>query len=207
MTFSRIALCSFGLLAACAQQPGDKPDPVEESDDPIDQVIAKMRPLPVDPPMLEKGTPSAPMTDGDYQCVDTPIKEVRQYDQLLGQLNIGDVMWPGAMLRGDSVYAGRLTPIALARAPMTFSVSLESLGDGRHAATLDNPSLSSYRDAVGKILAQSLSGSTAARMSSEVDEVNSEKELALALGVDATAPLVGSIKAGFNFSDSTKRSR
>ncbi|HTL33302.1 MAG TPA: thiol-activated cytolysin family protein [Kofleriaceae bacterium] len=206
-----ILLCSFGLLAACAaQSPGGDdgpPDPVETSDDPIDQVIAKTKHLVVDAPKVEKGAPGAPMTDGDYQCVDTPVQEVRQYDQLLGQLNIGDVLWPGAILRGDSVYSGHLTPITLPRAPETFSVSLESLAGGAHSATLDSPSLSSYRDAIGKILAQSLSGSTAARLSSEVDEVNSEKELALALGVDASAPLTGSIKAGFNFSDSTKRSR
>jgi thiol-activated cytolysin len=202
-----ISLCSFGLLAACAAQNSDPPDPVEESDDPIDQVIAKLRPLPVDAPKLEKGTPSAPTADGDYQCVDTPVEEVRQYDQLLGQLNIGDVMYPGAMLRGDSVYAGRLTPITLPRAPLAFSDSLESLAGGDHSATLDSPSLSSYRNAIGQILSQSLTGSTSARLSSEVDEVNSEKELALALGVDASAPMVGSIKAGFNFNDSTKRSR
>jgi thiol-activated cytolysin len=186
MTSHQIALCSLGLIVACAQ-PTEPLDPVEESDDPIDQVIAKTRPLPFELPKVEKGTPSAPITDGDYQCVDTPIAEVRQVDQLLGQLNIGDVLWPGAMLRGDSVYSGRLTPITLARAPLTFSVSLESLAGGAHSATLDTPSLSSYRDAVGKILAQSLSGSTAARISSDVSEVNSEKALALALGVDLGA--------------------
>jgi thiol-activated cytolysin len=206
MTNYRIALCSFGLFVACAQ-PGETPDPVETSDNPIDQLIAPLTPLPNDQPKLEMGTPGAPTADGDYQCVDTPIQEVRQYDQLLGQLNIGDVMWPGAMLRGDSVYSGQLTPITVPRAPLKFSVSLESLAGGAHSATLDNPSLSGYRDAIGSILGQSLSGSTAARISAEVDEVNSDKELALALGVSASAPLVGSIKAGFNFSDSTKRSR
>jgi len=197
--------CSLALLAACSQS-AEGPS-VEESDDPIDQLFAQLVPLPVQPPKLEKGTPSAPMMQGDYQCVDTPIQEVRRFDQLIGQLSIGDVLWPGAMLRGDSVYSGRLTPMTLARAPLTFSVSLESLGGGAHSATMQNPSLSSYRDAVGQILAQSISGSTAARISSEVEEINSEKELALALGADVSAPLVGSVKAGFNFSDSTKRSR
>jgi thiol-activated cytolysin len=213
-TSQSILLCSFGLLAACAAQgpAGDDdttmpPDPVETSDNPIDQLFAPLMPLPSAPATIMKGTSSAPKADGDYQCVDTPVSEVRQYDQLLGQLSIGDVLWPGAMLRGDSVASSTLTPITLPRAPLTFSVSLESLGSGHHSATLANPSLSSYRDAIGDILAQSLSGSTAARISSDVAEVNSDKELALALGVNASAPLVGSIKAGFNFSDSTKRSR
>jgi thiol-activated cytolysin len=182
-------------------------DPVDNSDNEIDKVIAPLQPLPVEAAKLEKGTPSAPMREGDYQCVDTPVEEVRRFDQLIGQLSIGDVLWPGAMLRGDSVYSGRLTPITLPRAPLKFSVSLESLGAGMHSATMDTPSLSAYRDAIGQILGQSISGSTAARISSEVEEVNSEKELALALGADVSAPLVGSVKAGFNFSDTSKRSR
>lgn len=196
------------MLAACAAQDPEEPKiPVEESDDPIDQLIADLGPLPVEAPRRTEGPPAPPVTDGDYQCVNTPIDEVRQYDQLLGQLAVGDVLWPGSMLRGDSVHSGRLTPLTLPRAPLKFSVSLESLGSGTRSATLDAPSLSSYRDAIGGILAQSLSGSTSARISAEVEEISSEKQLAVALGADVSAPLVGSVKAGFNFNDSTKRSR
>ena len=196
---SPVAIC---LLVACAGPPA-----VEDSDHPIDQLIARLGKLPAEPPHRIEGAPAAPIVDGDYQCVDTPIDEVRQYDQLLGQLNVGDVLWPGSMLRGDSVATGRMTPITLPRGPITFSVSLESLGGGARSAKLDSPSLSSYRDAIGKILAQSLSGSTAARISAEVDEVSSEEQLAVALGADVSTPLVGSVKAGFNFSDTKKRSR
>ncbi len=205
MIRQRVALCSLLVAAACTQE-GEGPN-VEDSTNPIDQVFAALGQLPVEQAKRVEGQPSAPVTDGDYQCVETPIDEVRQYDQLLGQLNVGDVLWPGAMLRGDSVYSGRLTPITLPRAPLTFSVSLESLGGGARSATLPNPSLSTYRDAVGSILSQSLTGSTTARISAEVEEISSEEQLAVALGADVSAPLVGSVKAGFNFSDQTKRSR
>ena len=196
------------VLAACAGSPTPEAvDPVEESDHPIDQWFANLGKLAVSDPKRVEGTPSAPAADGDYQCVETPVEEVRQYDQLLGQLSVGDVLWPGSMLRGDSVYSGRLTPISLPRAPLTFSVSLESLGGGARSATLESPSLSSYRDAVGKILAQQLSGATPARISSEVEEVSSEEQLAVALGASVSAPMVATVKAGFNFEDTSKRSR
>ena len=190
-------------LAACASDPVS----VEESDHPIDQLIAGLGKLPLAEAMRMEGPPGASMPDGDYQCVKTPVKEVRQYDQLLGVLNVGDVLWPGSMLRGDSVYSGRLTPLVLARAPLKFSVSLESLGGGARSATLASPSLSSYRDAVGQILAQQVSGSTPARISAEIEEVASEEQLAVALGAAVSAPVVASVKAGFHFNDTTARSR
>lgn len=200
-------LLSLLALAACTTDVPEMPTPVEESDHPIDVLFVASKPLATQAPRRIEGTASAPTTDGDYQCVDTPVDEVRQHDQLLGQLDVGDVLWPGAMLRGDSVHTGRLTPITLPRAPLTFSVSLESLGGNERSATLTQPNLSSYRNALGGILHQALSGSTAARIAAEVEEVSSEEQLAIALGADVSAPMVGNIKAGFNFNDATKRSR
>lgn len=198
----------FLALAACSSSPPapDAPDPVVESDDPIDQLFAGLGPLDVQAARRVEGTPSAPLDSGDFRCVNTPIDEVRQYDQLLGQLSVGDVLWPGSMLRGDSVYSGRLTPIVLPRAPLTFSVSLESLS-GARSATLPSPSLSSYRDAIGDILAQDVTGATSARISAEIEEVASEEQLSVALGASVSAPLVGMVKGGFHFDDTTKRSR
>lgn len=191
-------------LSACATEP---PITVEESDDPIDQLFAGLGTLPVEDPRRLEGPTSGPTADGDFACVTTPIDEVRQVDQLLGQLTLGDVLWPGSMLRGDSAHEGRLTPLVFDRAPLSFSVSLESLGGGARSATLETPSLSSYRDAVGKILAQQLTGSTPARIHAEIEEVSSEEQLAVALGASASSSLVGTIKAGFDFTDSSKRSR
>lgn len=194
--------CSLALLG-CASDPVS----VEDSDHPIDRLFAGLGKLPLEPAKRVEGPPSASMVDGDYECVATPVDEVRQYDQLLGQLAVGDVLWPGSMVRGDSVHEGRLAPLIFARAPLTFSVSLESLGGGARSATLEAPSLSSYREAIGRILAQQLDGATPARISAEIDEVASEEQLAVALGADVSAPLVGSVKAGFDFADASQRSR
>ena len=191
------------LLVACTSDPMT----VEDSDHPIDQLIAGIGRLPLADAKRIEGPPSAPASDGDYECVKTPVEEVRHYDQLLGQLAVGDVLWPGSLLRGDSVYSSRLTPLLLDRAPLTFSVSLESLGGGTRSATMQAPSLSAYRDAVGQILAQQVTGSTPARISAEIEEVASEEQLAVALGASVSAPVVASVKAGFDFSDTTARSR
>jgi thiol-activated cytolysin len=195
--------CSVAVLGACTEPEIS----VEDSDNPIDQLFAGLGTLPVEPAKRDVGTPSAPVDDGDYQCVTTPIDEVRHHDQLLGQLAVGDVLWPGSLVRGDTVYSGQLTPLVFERAPLRFSISLESLGSGARSATLPEPSLSSYRDAIGRILDQQLTGSTPARISAEVEEIESEEQLAVALGTSVSAPLFGSVKASFDFDDSTKRSR
>ncbi|MEZ4404697.1 MAG: thiol-activated cytolysin family protein [Kofleriaceae bacterium] len=179
---------------------------VVDSDNEIDQLFAALGGLQVEAPRRVEGPASAPSADGDYQCVVTPVDEVRQFDQLLGQLTVGDVLWPGSMVRGDSVATGQLAPLVFERAPLTFSVSLESL-TGTRSATLAAPSLSSYRDAIGQILAQQLQGQAPARIYAEVEEVSSAEQLAVALGAAATAPLVATVKAGFDFNDTTKRTR
>ncbi len=197
-------LPSLLLVTACTA--ADAPIVVEESDDPIDQLFASIGTLPVEAPRRIEGAAGPPRTDGDYQCVTTPIDEVRQLDQLLGQLTVGDVLWPGSIVRGDSVASGQLAPLVLPRAPLTFSVSLENL-NGSRSATLPTPSLSTYRDAIGGILAQGVDGATPARVYAEVEEISSADQLAVALGASGSAPLVGTVKAGFNFNDSTKRTR
>ena len=104
-------------LIACTNP---EPPPIEESENPIDKLFVDLGKLPSEAPRRIEGMKSAAMPSGDFTCVTTPIDEVRQYDQLLGQLSVGDVLWPGSLLRGDSVYSGRLTPIILDRAPLTF---------------------------------------------------------------------------------------
>jgi thiol-activated cytolysin len=196
----------FTLSTAFACTATEPPITVEESDHPIDQLFAGLGTLPVEPARRVEGTPTAPMADGDYQCVTTPVDEVRQVDQLLGQLTVGDVLWPGSMVRGESINSGQLAPLVFDRAPLKFSVSLENL-TGARSATLTSPSLSSYRDAVGQILSQELAGSASARVYAEIEEVSSAEQLAVALGVSGSAPLLGTVKAGFDFGDMTKRSR
>jgi thiol-activated cytolysin len=199
----RLLLSVLIALSACA---GDETITVEDSDNPIDQLFAGLGTLPVEAARRIEGTPSAPSEDGDYQCVTTPVDEVRQVDQLLGQLSVGDVLWPGSIVRGDSTATGQLTPLVFERAPLTFSVSLENLA-GTRAATLAAPSLSSYRDAIGQLLSQQLDGLTPARIFAEIEEVSSAEQLAVALGASGSSPLVGTVKAGFDFSDTSKRSR
>ncbi len=188
----------FVLLAACAGGP---------SHSEIDNYIESLPYLPVDPAQVVQGTASSPARDGDYSCTTQNLQETRQYDQIVAYAANSDSLWPGALVTGDSVVSGLFTPIVLDRAPATISVSLENLG-GSKKATFAAPTLASYRDALSSILDAEITGSTPANLYSEIEQVHSQEQLNMALGVQASWGLgIASLKTSFDFSNTNMRSR
>ncbi|MBA3542153.1 MAG: thiol-activated cytolysin family protein, partial [Deltaproteobacteria bacterium] len=151
----------------------------------IDDYILSLPYLPVEPANVDAGDRSAEQREGDYQCTTQNLKETRQYDRIVAYAANSDSLYPGALVSADSVYTGLFTQIVLPRSPATISVSLENLA-GTKQATIANPSLSSYREALSGILDSEVTGSTAANLYSEIEEVVSEQQLNLALGVQAS---------------------
>jgi len=188
------------LLIACSSA-GDGPA------NQVDAYIASLPYLPVDAVSVAEGPPSAAATEGDYSCTTQNLKETRQYDRIVAYAANSDSMYPGAIIGADSVMTGLFTQMALPRAPETISVSLENLG-GTKQATVADPSLSSYRDALSSILDAEITGSTPANLYSEIEEVHSENQLNMALGVQASWGLgVASLKSSFDWAKQDVRSR
>lgn len=193
---------ALALIGGCTATIDTAPDPSGS----IDQYIQSLPYLPVDPPVLQAGSASAATSEGDYQCTTTNLKETRDYDEIVAYAANSDALYPGAIVSADSVLTGLFTQVVLPRAPATISVSLENLG-GTKKATIAEPSLSAYRDALAGILDAEITGSTAADISSQIEQVHSEEQLNLALGVQASWGLgAASLKSSFNFSDTNTRS-
>jgi len=172
----------------------------------IDQYIQSLPFLPVAPPAMVQGTSTAPARDGDYQCSSQNLQETRNYDEIVAYAANSDSLWPGALVSADSVLTGLFTQIVMPRAPATISVSLQNIA-GTKKATITDPSLASYRDALSGILDTEITGSTAADISSQIEQVHSDEQLNLALGVQASWGLgVASLKSSFNFSNTQTRS-
>ena len=198
-------LLLIGSLTACSfSGQGDSPQVVESK---IDAYIASLPYLGVDAAAVEMGDPSPAHSDGDYSCTTQNLKETRQYDRIVAYAANSDSMYPGAIVSADSVMTGLFTQIVLPRASQTISVSLENLGGTKHA-TIASPSLSSYRDAVSGILDAGVTGSTPANLYSEIEQVHSENQLNMALGIQASWGLgIASLKSSFDFSNQQTRSR
>jgi thiol-activated cytolysin len=192
------------ILGACTVDVGMESAPQGDN---IDEYIESLPYLPVDPVQVVQGAAAQAERDGDYQCTTENLKETRQYDRIVAYAANSDSLWPGALVSADSVLSGLFTQMVLPRAPETISVSLENLGGGK-TATIKDPSLSAYRDALSGILDAEITGSTPANLYSEIEQVHSETQLNMALGVQASWGLgVASLKTSFSFSNKEVRSR
>jgi thiol-activated cytolysin len=194
-----IPVLAFGCTTEIVGPPAPGPD--------IDAYIATLPYLPVDPPSVAMGNPSTATRDGDYSCTTQNLKETAQYDRIVAYAANSDSLWPGAIVDADSIATGLFTQIVLPRAPATISVSLENLA-GSKQATIATPDLSSYRDALSSIVQSDITGSTPANIYSEIEQVHSQQQLDLALGVQASWGLgTASLKTTFDFSKQDIRSR
>ena len=198
-----IALFASACAAGCTTDLGEGAGPQQDS---IDQYIQSLPFLPVAPPAMSQGSNSQPARDGDYQCTTQNLQETRDYDEIVAYAANSDSLWPGALVSADSVLTGLFTQIVMPRAPATISVSLQNIA-GTKSATIADPSLASYRDALSGILDSEITGATAADISSQIEQVHSDEQLNLALGVQASWGLgVASLKSSFNFSNKQTRS-
>src|SRR6185503_1290848 len=164
------------LASACADSGSDA------NSTEIDSYVRTLPYLPVDPSQITAGSQSAAARDEDYSCTTINYVETRDFDRIIGYAANSDSLWPGAIVSADSVITGLFTQVVLPRKPATFSVSLENL-DGTKKATIKDPSLSTYRDALAEVLGSEITGSTPANIYSDIEEVHSEQQLNMALGV------------------------
>ncbi len=195
-------LAGLPLVVACATE-----IPTPPAGPSIDDYILSLPYLPVEDAQVQNGAMSAEAREGDYQCVKQNLKETRQFDRIVAYAANSDSLYPGALVSADSVLTGLFTQIVLPRSPATISVSLENLA-GQKTAVVEEPSLSAYRDALSSILDTEITGSTPANLYSEIEEVHTEEQLNMALGVQASWGLgVASLKTNFDFSKQEIRSR
>ena len=174
----------------------------------IDDHIRGAAKLAAADPKLLSGPPSEPEPDGEYNCVTREVGETRQLDEVVAYEANSEALWPGALVSGSSVVDGLLTQRVFARAPLSFSVSLANL-NGQRSATLVAPDLSSYREALARLLDAELDGDTPANIVAEIEEVHSEAQLELALGVRAgwLGGLAGDLGVDLELARSEVRSR
>jgi len=216
MRASWIPLVSLLTATACSSAE-PQPEPEPEAPPPVvveppttgqlDAYLTGLPYLPLAPSAIQEGTVSADEREGDYSCTTQNLTETRQYDRVVAYAANSDSLYPGAIVGADSVVSGLFTQLVVPRAPATISVSLENLG-GTKQATIASPSLSSYRDALSSILDAEITGSTPANLYSEIEQVHTENQLNMALGVQASWGLgITSLKSSFDFANQNMRSR
>jgi len=140
--------------------------------------------------------------EGNIFCTVQKIYAAPGSEEFLLYNPTSDILWPGSLLRLESIDEGSFIPIIAKRRPMTFSVSLENI-NGTPSCTMQNPNLSNARECINDILNQGVSGATPAGLTFSVDKVYSEDQSKLALGA-SIGGLWGKVKSSFDFNDRTK---
>lgn len=113
-------------------------------------------------------------------CANRKVKYGPQHIELTCFDPQGDVIFPGQVIKYESINNGGYTPIAGDRTSITISASLPNLSNG--TAVLDEPSLSSFRQGSRNILQTLGAGNTPAQLGWKIMEIYSKKHFDLAAG-------------------------
>lgn len=114
-----------------------------------------------------------------------------------------DVIYPGALVKGESILDGTYTLIPAKRKPITISTSLT--GGNVTSVVVDDPKLSTVREAVNNLMKQTYDVPYA-NIGFTVEQAYSESQVDLSLR--ASYKGVGlNIKGGFDFSNTNIKTR
>ncbi len=145
-----------------------------------------------------------PAQEGDYFCSHKRYSETVRFDRFVAFQPNSASMWPGTVVRGDDAQYGVLTPLGVELAPIKFSLSLENL-NANPTGSMDEPSLSAFREERNRILAEGVTGATPAMIDFEIVQVHSESQIALSLGAGVDWPGAASVTGNFDFTTSAKK--
>lgn len=151
----------------------------------------------------EVGTPEKSRDESDVtqECAVQKYKMAPGFDEMLSLDPTTDVIYPGAMLKGESIPTGEYIGINGGRAPITLSVSLQNI-NGKSSVDINDPNIATVREGINGVLQQGVSGATAARLNFTIEEVYSEEHLSVALGANYRGA-TKDISANFDFATSS----
>ena len=108
-----------------------------------------------------------------YTCTAKKYSASAVYNEYINLNPHSDIIYLGSLIDGGSIDDGRYTPITAKRAPMTFSLSHQSINS---IGYVDEVKLSHVRHEFNRIISQENIGSSVSDMSFEVKEVFSEEQ-------------------------------
>lgn len=206
-----ISICFF-LVISCSKNDDSIENPVNSENELADfnSAMARLQTFNqpnevTQPEEVNESSPERDTEDLTLECVVKTYKLAPGFDEMLTLDPTTDVIYPGAILKGESIPTGEYIGISLDRKPITLSASLTNI-TGSPVVVVDNPTLSSVREGVKKILDQEVTGATAAKINYEVVQVYSEEHLEAAIGVNYRGA-GKTVSANINFNSSQYKNK
>ena len=113
-----------------------------------------------------------------------------------------DVIYPGALIKGESILDGSYLPIPADRNPITISTSLT--GNGQVSVVVENPKLSTVREAINSLMNQTYDVPPA-NMGFTIEQAYSESQLKLSLRASYSG--IVDVSGGFDYSNKNIKTR
>lgn len=166
----------------------------------MDTYLSSLKPIPQ--AMAQNQTVGQPVTeattDGALICTTTKYALGKDFNEGFLLDPTSDVIYPGAILDGNSVAEGSFKLISLPRTGGTVSADLPNIA--KASKTVDEVIKSKIDDAKLDILNQKLEGSSGAQINFDLQDIYSEKQLDMSLGLTLGVANKLNIAAGFDFS-------
>lgn len=164
------------------------------------------QPTPTDGPQAKTEATAVDSGSANFSCTSQDFYEAKGLYELLCLDPTTDSIWPGSILRAETILSGGFATITLARAPMNISVSLEGI-QGSPARTIETPSLSSVTAAINDLMGQEVTGEVPAKMSADQKSVYSSAHLGLAINASVSWPGGNEVNESFNYDNTTVKTR
>lgn len=193
-----IGLALFGFLVFGCQK-DEMPDFSVE----INDYILSMQPVEFPPEKAAQVDSTATEQDQEYDYTIQYYSAAAGYNEQIVLNPQTDVIYPGALIKGESILDGSYVPISVNRKPITISTSLQ--GSQSVSVEVQDPKLSTVREAVNSLMNQEYNVPPA-NLGFTVEKIYSREQMNLALNVSYTSGL-NDISGSFNYSNTKIRSR
>jgi hypothetical protein len=177
--------------------------------DKIESIIKSLQKINVPDPADDVIVPNHPVSyqgsgSNRQQIFEQQNKLTEVLEQFIAFDPNADAIYAGSLIQGKSLVLGDLTPFAVARNPLTITITGLVSADPTvsFSSKVNIPSNASVVDAVSKILAQNLNTQQPARVTYSKTTVHSVEEAALRLGASYSW-ITGHVSGSFQTSQNT----
>ncbi len=174
----------------------DELSPGEEAEEEFTQEETHVK-----PPASEGAQTTEVTIDQTYRCRSERYRTAAGYDELFLLNPTVDVIYPGAILDGNSIPSGGYRPINAIRQPLRISASIRGAA-APISADVEGPSLSTVSEAINTILSVDSIGDLIPTANSVLSLTNvaSSTGFSLAAGVNIMAQVSPTFQAGLGLS-------
>lgn len=164
----------------------------------------------VEPAKTPEPEPPHDSKDGRTRYITETHNEKENIDSITYLGMNDDIIWPGNLVRGDEINKFVYEPIAVKRAPITLSLSLESSTTTGPSLCqqVDDPKLSTVRQGISDLLKKAVTEKTKvpAKVEFNYQRIYDESQVRLFLGTDIKYG-AGTANAKFNWDSTTKKTK